>query len=150
MVALANSLLFMIEFSLWCIAFLFLPFLVCRIIAKRMVKNRSFLAKKYPIGSDEPEKINQMVQIAKNILAGKDFPHENCYNINMFMCQGTITQVTVETARTEVTVSKDGKETIFEKGYSEKEAISLIALVILAYAIVFCVIVAIIVRGQIC
>lgn len=150
MVALANSLLFMIEFSLWCIAFLFLPFLVCRIIAKRMVKNRSFLAKRYVIGYDKSETINQMIQIANNILAGKDFPHENCYNINMFMCQGTIKKVKVETPRTEVTVSKDGKTAIFKRSYSEKEAISLIALVILAYAIVFCVIVAIIVRGQIC
>ena len=86
--------------------------LVAILIARSMVKNRSFLAKNLVIGSDSKETIDNLRAIAKSILDSGLIPETEYSKIEVTKVNGALKRIDVESDRTRVTLykSEDGKK----------------------------------------
>ena len=101
--------------------------LISVLISQRMVKNRSWLAKRMLIGGDSQEDIKKMIELAVRTFNGDpvqtDLPQ---YTLSVTKEEGKIVKVEVETQRTHVIYDGNHKtdEIVINKAWSEIGAIA--------------------------
>lgn len=98
---------------------------ICYIICRKMVSNRSFLAKSISdeIGQESPETIEAMIKVAKEVISTNQIlilPEH--YEISVVMFEGKIWQVKVATKKTKITIAEDGSQKITQEAFTEVTA----------------------------
>lgn len=102
-------------------------------IAKRMVRNRSGLAKRMLIGKDPDDVVRKMLEIAVRTFNGEPVQTDlKKYSLEVEKNEGKIVKTKVETERTQVIYDGNHKtdEQIINKAWTEKGATALNAFVI--------------------
>ncbi len=119
-------------------------------IAKRMVRNRSGLAKKMLIGKDTKEDISKMLEIAVRTFNGENVPTTDLekYTLKLTMEKNKIVKTEVETARTHLIYDANHKtdEQIINKAWTEKGAIIMNAFLVWGIIFYFTILVGLIIE----
>ena len=124
------------NYSLVVLAVFIISFVVCLIIANRMVKKRNMLAKRCVIGRDSPETIDSLTRVAAEVLSRAVVSNEDDITIEITQKNDEIAKVKVENEKTIVILRKDGEKDVINKGFSEKGATFYLGLTLWAFTVV--------------
>ena len=107
--------------------------LISIIIAIFMVENQTGFAKRMPVGEDDKRTIQQMKEVAVNIIKTGEFKFENVpvdFDVNIIVKDGSIEEVEVKSVRTTIICNlKDSANYIVNVG-GYKKVVALILVTI--------------------
>lgn len=109
---------------------------ICIFLAKKMVANRIWFAKRLKIGKDSDAKVEKLKLLAENLLSKEVTDSElDGLTINVEIKEGKIVQTKIENDKTQIISSEENGTRYFNHAWSQRGAVGITAFTIWGIAL---------------